>query len=671
MKTRVQMRLKAPAPPIAKCQRGWCFLLSLSLFVCLLLPSQVWASPSKTDTQKANESAQEPALPLRNVQLIPLEQWHNIVKKNKNGVIMPYGALLRLWKKASKASKSRKMGGNERKALLRTMKIVGKVRQQQARLTVELKVHVFQRGWQQIPLPIRGLGLTKAQVQGAIGLISRKNGQHHLYVKGPGKVRCVLEGGVRIQTTERGRWLQMQVPSVPYSSFSLQIPGKQEVSSSYNRFQIGHKNKQTLITGGLQGKTRIKLFYRPKETTTQRKAIYSAFTENRYRLHPTLQWLESDIHFSVKLGKQKNFRVQLPKDFVLTGVQAADLAEFRVDKKTAILWFRLLRAPKSGKFTLKVRMIRNQKLQDTTLRSLRAIGAFEERGKMGLWTANLLQTRIKGLQALKRISNQRIRIWRGKRANWVFGYWHPNHKLQLSFQTIQPILEVRQKNILQLKPRQARFFANLHFHLKAGELYHTNIEIPKTWRVQDVLDSKGKSIRFWQQKGLVGITFAKKWSAGNKSKLTLRLLNRISLPQTGAMTLDYPSIRVKNAKKQTGELSVRISPFYILKNKKLSQLEPTRAKGWELKILKAPYKGQLEIQRKTPSIHQVTVGRYRVQQDILRIQTDAHFQIKGSGIRSVKLRTPKLLSEKASVTFEGVGVQIVSQKKITLPQNQK
>ncbi|MFH1417835.1 MAG: hypothetical protein ABII12_06060 [Planctomycetota bacterium] len=276
--------------------------------------------------EDANEGPCEDAPKMIREVFVPFEDLNILLGTQSRRVLLSRTEYEELAARAKRSHKDRA----PRDAVVVSAEYEGIVESQRARMTGTLIVDVLEDSLHAVGLPLEGVGLRGATLDGngaPIGLAD--DGRMVLFVEGKGQHRLVLEIVVPLETTAARQSLRFHVPTPGATALRLTVPGDVEVkdgakvisrvfdeASGVTRFELAPQRAEVSLVMTLN--SRLK---RVGRVVIARSVLVDEVTEAYERLHLTCSM--TILHRAVD-----GFQFAVPAGFEITHVRSPQLARW-------------------------------------------------------------------------------------------------------------------------------------------------------------------------------------------------------------------------------------------------------------------------------------------------------------------------------------------------------
>ena len=211
------------------------------------------------------ESEPEPAMEPRVHRVyVPASELHAVLKKDVRGVLLSRDEFRRLWHAAMRARESQPRQPAE--VVISAANLSARIEGEQLLLTGELEFTQFQRGWQILRIPVGGLSVERAAIDGETAAVYRDGEQPDtllVFSQNEGEHRLSLDMSAELTPLGSDLLAEFALSGAPSGTLRLALPADQSlrvdglaVSPSGGtepdyRIPIGGRSRISLrITGG-------------------------------------------------------------------------------------------------------------------------------------------------------------------------------------------------------------------------------------------------------------------------------------------------------------------------------------------------------------------------------------------------------------------------------------
>lgn len=577
-----------------------------------------------------------------NVEAVPLQQWHQLMKGQPLGWVVTYGEWVTQWKALQQWVDRKAQTPLKWTSQWTRMDVTGRVVGQLVRLRIVLHLQMLQKGWHRLSVPLNNVQLAGVRLQGVQGTVTPAPQGVYVWVKGPAKGSVALNAGVGIRDVPRGKVIQFSLPKVSISTVSIQLPVGQEVHLQSPGLRVQQTASSTRVVGGLSGENSVHFRYRRAEQKATIKPIYSAHVQTSYHLRPKTQWLEASLKVAHRVGRLRTFFLQVPQGFRLYDLQVPKSMDVQFEALSHRARIVVSRWPNSRTLSGVLKFVRQRDIPASMeLAQVAVDGAYSQEGHLHVRVDRRLRHRVLGIQQSRRLPKKASNSSRDSLLR--FQTWNSQSKVTVAMRTVVPKVFVHQNAILQIQPRQARMTWNLRLNMREGSMYKVEGSLSPGWTLFTVTGRSNAELDFNQQGQSWWAKLPKRLDENQSQAVTLVAVRNINLAKAKAKPLLVPSLVVNQATFQTGQFVAKWPRYFKGTLDKIAQLMPVWSGPKELsskltwmkwRVLGAKWGGAFALQRKAAKAIFQSVNSFRLQNGWVQAEWKLLGRIRGAGVRS-------------------------------------
>ena len=613
--------------------------------------------------------------PLVEEVLVPEEALDEVLRRHPGGVIVRQDELEALLDKAGvrPGPTAKPEAPPPLSAALERVRVSGRVVEGVADLTAEAEVSLLGAGPVYLPLPLGGIGLRAATVDGQPARLLRSREGPVVLLEGqpdgsPATRKVVWRFAVRVEPgEERGSGsVTFPAPLAASGRLELLVPGQVEVHAAENVVVWTEASgaDETRAVGAFGGATaaapQLTVRWRPRLALQAVEPYAVAEERSLYLVRQGVVTLESVVLLAVYRAEREGFQLDLPPGFVvrslepvgqgtgeLTFVQQADrvLVRFAAPRE-GVLQLRLRAELATGQVAgpeqLVLRPLGFPDLQRAggLVGIARGEGTVVRFGEVvGLERADLGALGASNLGGL-------LRVYRRDRALGARG---SAQKLELETRPVEPKVDLQLKAAFQLDERSISALAAFRFVVSEGRVFGVRCELPPGFELETtvVRDGEGnqpthqlKPERAGEQgqeeRTSLVVELPDGLAAGQELLVTVQA--RRDEPQgLAGRTLGVPRLTGSPAAQVSGFLGFSPDASFRLQGADLAELTPIPAEELPRVGLQVPglvlgyrieaggYAGNLRLLRRETRLSSEALVMHRVREQV--VETEARFEL--------------------------------------------
>ena len=653
-------------------------LIMAAAIACLTLAGETLHSQDKP----INKSPQE----FQRQIFVPLESLDVLLDGNSNRVLLSreeYDALL-------KSAKTREIKRAPMDSAILSANYTGEISEGVALIKGELVVESLNEGLVQIPLPLSGVAIRSATVDGQPAKLWRnKHRQIVLVTDSQSRQTLNIEMTVPLQTSAARQVMSLQLPSPSTTSFKLKVPGNVEVKSgvpvverTYNQannttqFDLLPSRKTMNIVMSLNNR-----LLKDEQVAVSRSVLIHKLTPHSQEMHVTcsmdvIHGVLEQVEFSVPDGFQVShvFTELLSQWEIKDAPQDSDESGKRLVVK--------LRQPTREDFVLNITAVRNTgavgQWKADDIRPIDVAGHVSVVGVLAdtaLKSAKLVSEGVIPIDhefLLAAIPESIKTISRANPAAVVAAFFAPqkDYSISSSFSSPDPELIVKSNARLVIDDQMLELQGGISMVSLHDSRFDFKIILPKLWRLNELTGIDGKPIRFDRIGADRNSEFLVHLPARISSSAATKVFFRASKTPDGWLEkwesnqVEFPTVKIEGESKHTGAIAISTNEDLAIKPGKIDKLElldDTDKQKFELNRENAPlayqfeqsdYQLSLGLDRLKPSVMARTYNYARIKPTQMLMHAELVYDIKQASESEFKfelpLNSPKSISIKST-----------------------
>ncbi|MCI0342116.1 MAG: hypothetical protein L0216_13395 [Planctomycetales bacterium] len=620
--------------------------------------------------------AQEPP-PDRTV-YVPFEDFGEVLKKDAAGVLLPREMFEDLRKRAL----ANRGGSGPPRAAVESAVWRAEVSGEALRGTGTLTLKAPAPGTHLLPLGLEGIGLLSARLDGAPALLARgADGALSAVVPGGGARRLDLEFSAPVAETPRGRRVALRIPRAPAGSLEIVLPGDQEASvdepatlppAEVRRDPAGPSPKTTTVRVAVGGLDSVAIRFRSRVEEAPRDAVLLARVHAGVALAERLARARWQLQYAVYRAKSDKFRIPVPEGWVLTGVEAPDLAGWEV--AAGVLEIRL-RAPVEGRLVVSADLEKLLSGVEVDVPLPEPAGVARREGRLDVAAVRGLRVRPLAEEGLRESGPEGALppppgVAREDEVPWrSYQYAGAAPRLRVSLGRIEPKLAGNVRALVRVEEGEARVSADLAWQVLEGRLFSLSLPLPVGVAVTR-LEAEGRRVA-WEVTGegearRLAVSCAPPVETGQSLVVTLDARRDLELPPGGAREIAWPLPGLA-ASEAGGFVGFAVDRALSLRETKATGVEPVDARtvlpeqGIEDPDLVLGYRVtgtapavSVEVREEVPRVALSTVSYVSLREDVLHTASHLAYAIQAGALREVRVLLPPGTGRAAEIRGEGI-----------------
>lgn len=664
----------------------------IAMFALLLAVSSAIAEPRAEATKPANADK-----PLREI-YVPFEDLNVILENDKQRVFLTraeYDELL-------KTAKSSAQTPAPQAFALIDAQYVGELREGRALISGALTIEVLAEGLLAIPLPLSGVGIRSAKLDGrAAPLIRPEDAKVPrsfqgplLLVQGKGLHKLELELTAPLQMAAAQQTLQVRLPMSAATRVQLSAPGNIEVKGGAavigrtleaargrTVFELQPEHGQLTIVLSLNNRVQ-----QEQRLLVARSVIVDEVTQGYERIHATISC--RPIHGSID-----KLRLAIPAGFEVTKVESVLLArwEEQQERGTRIL-VATLREAASEPVVLRLTANRSPasgtdwlaSLADWKFPRLEALDTAGHVAVLGLLVEDRLQVQNIATEGLLPIDSAALAaaipasVLKAEpgapMVRQVVSFYAPASDYVLSATFVRPPagLKVATNSLLVIGDEGLTLQGGFSLTPEAEALHRFVFTLPGAWKLTQITAQGGAALPFERYPLPAGGT-----------RISVRLPQEIAIGQSQTVhyhavltpgnwlaewtpqQVDFPKLAVDGAGTQGGAIAVQATDDLAVRAETLRGLTPLfdNEKGLfgfgELptalayRVEDQNFVAQLIVERTAPSVTAQVFSFLKLERENLRAHYELNYDVREARTRAVSFALP--IGTPTELAIRGLG----------------
>lgn len=663
----------SPSTGMLSMQHHWWFAFGLATLVWLGSgQTDGWAQEAEENPPASAADVVKPQPPPESLIYLPYAQLKSVFEQHGSAVFLPFQDYLKLWEQAwsrpFRAPAQPPVGGVISKAAY-----VGKIEQDQARITATFDVQVLNEGWVEIPVAFGDAAISAVTAEpGPVLLRGTGNGTYALLFSKSGTHAVTLELAARVRTAPEGRSFELKIPTVGITTFELTVPEADqtiELKPKLLQQGVGDDPQVSRIRASLGSTDLVSVRWHPRVgTKPDMELLASAFNATAISIEDGL--IHADAHFQLEVlrGQIEQLRVAVPKgQRVLDVASSAGVKEWTIAEEAdrQVLTVQFL-SRQSGKVPLEVHTewtLTGEPfdvfgLSGNAAYGIHLLDVLRENGQLAIRTANDLQLNIMTQQGLARIDESEVDSRLKKRGASYFRFFTPQGRLTAVAKPVEPRLVVDHTADVIILPNQLALQTHLKYTIERAGTFSLTIGLPEGMTIENVTSDHFKQYDVSDE----GRTLTISLLEGRQGELNVRLLLvKPRDPQAQTEEFPLPLVEPRGVEVETGKLRVLAhSTLEVISDAAgvvgfqtdpQPRTEAARGaalvSGWTFnrRPLALPLRTMLKPTRLTASL---STG-VDVQQGQVKVMTQIDFQVEFAGLDTFRFSVPEAVADSLQI----------------------
>jgi hypothetical protein len=694
--------------------RVWCIVL-----VLLVAGAWAWAAESPPAAKSAPAGKAEPAAeaaapapsPVREESIyIPYAKLREVFEKEGRGVFISYDRFMTLWQSARDKTAPAGEAKPPVDSLISEVDGKATVSKDVVNVTAELKIEVLKEGWNEVPLRLADVALTKATLDGepARILFSAADGGHKLLIEKKGKAPkqfvLTLQFAKAYTKAPGQNSVSFESPAAPVSRWEVHIPEsgvKVNVQPLLAATEMPPAKaaggpEETVVLAFVGAAPTVRLDWTPKaEGAKGLEALASVRIQQRTNIEEGVTRTWADLAYDISRAELGRLEIEVPANQKVVNVFDPNVREWSVTttgdvQKITVQLFEP--AKKTQNLTMELERFAADPAPDVRVPGIKAVGVGRQQGFVVVHVAEGLRAEATERTGLAQVDESELpEALRGK-GEFAYRYAALPFELALKVEKVQPriVADTLVQGHLGTDSLALNFLA-LYTIERAG-IFRLELDIPEGYDVRSV---RGASIP-----GATGVQVDSHHLEGEKKtrlvvNLARKAMGRVALEvqlhrplhepdlltptgKAAAIPLAIPRVAAGTVERETGRLIVFAPESLIVNpkrsdglrsipfaeavagiNDKLAAQTPTERAVLSFAFTQEPVTLALEAERRKPQItaRQLLVGR--VDSGVVKYEVTLSYDILYSGVKSLRLDVPKDLAADLRIVTPGIRHQLI------------
>ena len=482
--------------------------------------------------------------------------------------------------------------------------------------------------------------------------IIRENGRYVLKIKEKGKYDIVIDIEAPIKHQDSKLTFSLQVPECISNSF--QLNDKSPIKTSVNiKSKIKALNAitmnqdfQTLRACFIPGTTAHFEISEKAQQADSAALTFFAKTISYVKVGRGSAEIKNTVSLNIPQGSLKVLDLTIPANMRVTSVLAKDIEAWRFDRKKKTLKVFFSKA-QSDKCLITINsQIPNGKLpRSISITPLKLVKANKQYGSLGIFVNQEIKVSESNNKNFTPINNDFFRTNKLGRAflKKTFRYSGTDATLTLKITEVKPELRIVEKSQVSFEDERITLNSELMLNIIKGGIFSVQLQLPKGFEINRLT---GPSIQHWDEINADGntkvvINFVKRLSGKNTFNISLSKMISENYKKA-----KIPSIRVINAHKHTGSLTVNVEKGTTISILKRSGITVSTTKmrfansGSNFKILRPDWSLKVAFAVTPPWIQVKTLQNVNIKAHNIECNTFFNYSIENAGVKRFKITLP-------------------------------
>jgi hypothetical protein len=356
--------------------------------------------------------------------------------------------------------------------------------------------------------------------------------------------------------------------------------------------------------------------------------------------------IQNSVSLNIPQGSLKVLDLTIPANMRVTSVLSKDLEAWRFDHKTNILKVFFSKAQSDNCLVTINSQIPNGKLpRSISITPLKLVKANKQYGSLGIFVNQEVKVSETDNKNFTPINNDFFSTSTLASASLkkTFRYSGTDASMILEVTEVKPELRVVEKSQVSFEDERITLDSELMLNIIKGGIFSVQLQLPKGFEINRLT---GPSIQHWDEVNTNGnpkviINFVKRLSGKNTFNISLS-----KMISDNYKNASIPAIRIVDARKHTGSLSVNVekgTTISILKRNGITvSSDKLRFAGNDsnFKILRPDWSLQVAFVVTPPWIQVKTLQDINIKAHNIECNTFFNYSIENAGVKRFKIALP-------------------------------
>jgi hypothetical protein len=694
---------------------GWLWLIVALGVSALLAGDQVLAFQDPAD---GDPPAAEPAGFHEQSIYIPYNKLREVFEAQGRGVFLPYEQFQELWKAARDQSAAPPEAGPPLATLIAEATNEAEVSRDVVRVRAKVRIELLAPGWHAVPLRLADAAIISAKLKGQPARITfDPNEGHKLLIEKKGKqpeqIELELEYAKAFAKSPGQNSVSFQSPQAPVSRWQVRIPEsgvKVDIHPliAASEAPADDPDKQeTVVLAFVGAADAVRIDWNPKaEGATGLAALVSAQAQQEVTIDEGVIRARTLLTYDISRAELPQVVVEVPSDYKVVNVFDANIRQWSVEeiegaqRITAELF-----EPAKGTQTVTVELERfsGEEMQaEQQVPAVKALNVGRQQGVVVVTVAPSLRAEaVRRTGLLQTDAAELPGALSG--GNWTFAYRYAAlpYDLALSIEKVQPRIVVDSLVEAWLEPEQLAIDLFAGYTIERAGVFQLLFDVPAGFEVRTVTGHPGAgyepvTVDSFQLTGddktRLVVNLARK--ALGRVGLTIALHRRLEeadlLTPTGksaAVAIPVPRVVPDGVERASGRVivyapeSLRVNPSQSTGLRSISFAEALEgmqsarpvAPGGGRPVLAFAFAQEaatldLAAERRKPQVTARQLLSARIESGVARFQATLYYDIRYSGVKSLRIDIPADLAGELRNDTPGVQEKTIDPPPVDLPE---
>ncbi len=607
---------------------------------------------------------------------IPYTKVTEVLDRLKSKVVLSYEEYLELVKRAGEGEP---LAPGEA-AVISASRYTAVVKGDVVEITAILDCEVLQDRWAELPVKFGNAAVGEVTGTGAGKVLLRGvgDGQYALLFEAGGKSQVTLKLLAPVKRTPTGPTLDLTIPPVGITTFSLTVPKPDmEISVSPRNLPLPDQEPAeeavSRVVVSLGATERISAAWVPK---TSERPDMDLLTTVSNRLEVSIRdglvHTHAKLSYQVLRGELSSLRVAVPLDQRILDVSSSARLrgwEAIQEEERQVIEVELL-GPVRDALTLELRTEQAAPAETWRLGGLTAAGRAwgvhalditREQGTLQVTHGEELTLTVQEQSGLLRTESQK--------QQWEYRYFSPAFVLEVRTEPVQPILDVEQTALFVFREQRLETENRWQFTVRRAGVFHLEFELPENWTLSGVESPQMAEFQHDTRERRLTVVLKER----TQGAVPVVIRGHLPMPprEANAETFsleNIPLLRPLHVRQEEGRIGLySIEAIELLTDEDrivAAQTIPTSLLPTNIPdaVPRAAWKYQtrpvvipVRTLRRPTRLTSETSTLLRVEPSGLRVESQVAYRIEYAGIDQFRIAVPAEIAERVQIEVAGPG----------------
>ena len=644
---------------------------------------------------------------------IPYAKLREVFEKEGRGVFLPYDKFMDLWKAARDKTATPAEAKPPVDSLITEVEAKAAVSKDVVTVTATLKIEILKEGWNEVPLRLSDVALTKATLDGepARILFDAAAGGHKLLVEKKGKdpksYSLVLVFAKAYTKAPGQNTVSFESPAAPVSRWEVHIPEsgvKVNVHPLLAATEIPPAAKpavgaaapaaeETVVLAFVGAAPTVRLDWTPKaEGAKGLEALASVRVQQRTDVEEGVTRTRAILSYEISRAELGRLEIEVPADQKVVNVFDPNVREWSVAttttgdvQKVSVQLFEPAKATQG--LTVELEKFASDAVMDVRVPAIKALGVGRQQGFVVVRVAEGLRAEAAERSGLAQVDESELPG--DLRSKWDFAYRYAAvpYVLALKVEKVQP--RITADSLVEAHLATDKLTMNLTavYTIERAGVFRLEVDVPEGFDVRSVRGATVPGVAPAQvdshhlegeKKTHVVVSLSRK--AIGKVALEVQLERALHEPdlltptgKTAAIALVIPRVTPASVERESGRLVVYAPESLVVNPTKSDGLRsvtfqeavdlvsgqraaqtPVERAVLSFAYTQEPVTVALSAERRKPYVTARQLLVARLDSGVVKYESTLFYEVQYSGVKTLRLDVPKDLAGDLRITTTGI-----------------